>query len=187
MEISGQLEDLEEVFGAELIETARVSATNRTLTKLRTAANREVRRAYNLRARDVRKAMRIVRAGRGQSAGFLIVEGPRVPLNAFGARQTRRGVTVRVRKGSGRRLVRGAFKARMPSGHEGVFVRRRQGGQRARRLPIDERYSLSVAQMLRAEGVLGTVLEQADAEYRRQLADQLRYRVEKRLGRFDRR
>ncbi|MFP4146586.1 MAG: phage tail protein [Halorhodospira sp.] len=183
MTIEGRsLDDLAEVFGEELVERARTGATNRTLTRLRTEANREVRKVYTAKSRDVRKALRISRASRGRAAGYLIAEGPRIPLHSFQPRQTRKGVTVRVRRDSGRSLIRGAFKARMPSGHEGVYVRRRQGGQRAGRLPIDELYSMSVAQMLRTEGVLETVLERADTEYRRQLSDQLRYRVEKRIG-----
>ena len=50
-----------------------------------------------------------------------------------GVRQTKKGVTVKMRKDKGRKLFRGAFISTMPSGHKGSF--RRKGKAR---LPVLE-------------------------------------------------
>ena len=77
-----------------------------------------------------------------------------VPLLAFGARQTKRGVSVEVTKGK-RTIIPHAFIATMQSGHKGVFVRKgskqiaRKGSYVGKaRQPIKELFSASVASSL---------------------------------------
>ncbi|TJV19678.1 phage tail protein [Mesorhizobium sp.] len=66
----------------------------------------------------------------GRDASDVVVRSNWIPLAKIGARQTARGVTVRMR-GS----YRSAFIAAMGSGHEGVFMRAGKA-----RLPIHELY-----------------------------------------------
>lgn len=63
------------------------------------------------------------------------VRGEPMPLGAFKFRQGKKGVYVTINKGN-RRLIRGAFVARMRSGHVGVFARAGKG-----RLPINEMFT----------------------------------------------
>ena len=63
----------------------------------------------------------------------------RIPLIEFQARETARGVSYRIGRGSGRKRIVEAFIATMPGGHTGVYVRKTR-----RRLPIVEPFGPSV-------------------------------------------
>lgn len=106
----------------KVIESAAVSALNRAATTVRAASSREIRAEYNLKSAAVRDQIVIHRARRGQVTASIVVSGQRIPLIDFGARQTRTGVSVSVKRGS-RKLIPHAFLATMRSGHHGVFVR----------------------------------------------------------------
>jgi hypothetical protein len=72
------------------------------------------------------------------------------PLINYGAKQTKKGVTVRVK--NGRTTLRHAFIATMPNGHKGVFERVGSGHKRVTKkgrsymsgLPIKELYGPSI-------------------------------------------
>lgn len=111
----------------DVAQAATARALNRTIEQARTAMSREIRSEFNLPAAKVREALRIKRARLtgGVLALSAALEAPATKgrsLNviAFAARQTRQGVTVRIRKDGGRKLIRGAW-----IGNNGrtVFVR----------------------------------------------------------------
>ena len=129
-----------------LSNAARITV-NKIITKAKTSASRKVRETYYIKAKDLNKSMKIKRAGYTDKEATLTVRGRRIQVYAFGARQTRTGVTVRIRRDRGRKLIRHAFIAAMPTGHTGAFQRKRKS-----RLPIREIYSLSPAQMFEYEG-----------------------------------
>ena len=77
----------------------------------------------------------------------------------FGARQTKRGTTVRIKRGGGRKLIQSAFIATMPSGLIQVWVRygERQtarGGRYAgqKRQRIRQLFTISPGKMFEIEG-----------------------------------
>lgn len=110
----------------EMKNTALVRALNKTAERVKVGASREVRQAgYNLKASDIKRAMKISRATQSSLTATVTASGRPVPLIQYGARQTSKGVTVNVL--SGRKLIPGAFIATMPSGHTGVFVREAGG------------------------------------------------------------
>ncbi len=189
IEIDGVgLEELSRAVGPDIMRAAQVSALNRTMAKMRTVASREIRAVYNAKARDVREATRIVRASWSRPEAVLIAKGPRLPLAAFGARVTKRGVTIRVKKHGGRRAVlHHAFMPPLKGDRVGIYQRRFQrpsGGQRWKdvRLPIDELFGPSIPQMLSNVGVLDQVLADANVEYTRQLEHELKFRINRALG-----
>ncbi|WP_233872455.1 phage tail protein [Paraburkholderia adhaesiva] len=101
---------------------ATARAVNKTATQARTSASRDVRKqGYNLRASTIRKALALRRANPAKPAATLRATGRPVPLIDYGARQTKNGVSVRVK--NGRTVLRHAFIATMESGHKGVFER----------------------------------------------------------------
>lgn len=174
------------------IETkATVRALNRAGARAMTESNREVRKIFNVKASVVRGQMKLRRAYKGHLAATIRVYGKRIPLIEFSARETARGVTLRVRKG-GRKLVPHAFIRTVASGHKGVFVRaanargaagdipfRRGMGSRIAApgkndLPIAQLYSISVPAMLLDKGVSGAITKIAaqefEKEFRRQMA-----------------
>lgn len=106
----------------EMREKATVRALNRTIEQVRTQASREVRAAgYNLKAAVVRATMKMHRASAGRLWARVVASGRPIPLVQYSARQTRKGVTVNVM--NGRKLVPGAFIAKMRNGKIGVFER----------------------------------------------------------------
>lgn len=137
----------------EAVWRAGLKAGNDTLRNLRTEAGRRVRAQRRLKAKRVREALRLFPANSRKGARVRLrwrmgVSGKPVPLYAYGARETKRGVSVNV---SGRRkIVGGAFIATMPSGHTGVFERRHEH----RRLPIDELFSSRVSDVFQDTGFL---------------------------------
>ena len=77
----------------------------------------------------------------------IITSVKRIPLFDFGARQTKRGVSYNL---GGRKTLAGAFIATMPTGHEGVFMRKG-----ANRLPIQERFGPSLGHVFAKYRPLG--------------------------------
>lgn len=115
---------------ADVADKATARALNRTIDQARTAMVREIRAEYNLPASQVRERLRIKRASfragtLGLTAALESPSGKGRSLNVirFQARQTRQGVTVRIRKTGGRPLIRSAF-----IGNKGRTVFTRQPG-----------------------------------------------------------
>jgi len=135
-------------------------SANRGIKHLKTLANRKVRETIALRAKDVNAALSVRHARRGGFDASLEIRARAVALQKFGARQTKRGVSVRVKKRGPKKRVSYAFKATMQSGHVGVFAR--DSKRNARRgpkpnrsgLPIKELYGPEVIDVLNDPPVL---------------------------------
>jgi len=111
-------------------------AINRTAISARAAI---VNRVYGLVAAKkgaIRKAITLKRATFSRWAADLGVYGERIPIFAFGARQTKRGVTYKISRGGGRKTISKAFIAKMKSGHTGVFERKNEQPSRFTRKPL---------------------------------------------------
>jgi len=105
------------------------------LRDMRSEASKRIRARKRIKSRYITRALTLRRAKGSDIAGMewaIDVSGAPVPLVAYPARQTRKGVSVEVNRGK-RTLVKGSFIATMQSGHRGVF--RRTGKSR---LPIRE-------------------------------------------------
>lgn len=156
-----------EAFEREAIPKALSRSLNRTAEQARTQASREIRTHYYVSARAISRAIKIIRAREREPTAAVEGTGPPLPLVAFGARPTKRGVSVAVKRGH-RKLIRGAFIARMKSGHLGVFGRGEYVGgkfiprlKRLRRggndLPITELKTIGVPVAMRSRAVLRAV------------------------------
>ena len=122
------------------IEKATSRALNRTSTSTIAFFSKETRKEVNVKASTLKKGIRKQRARPKNPVAVMNVSGAHVPLIAMGARQTKRGVTVRKYKTGGRILLKGAFIKTMPkSGHIGVFRRVNES-----RLPIQEQFGPSL-------------------------------------------
>ena len=141
------------VTGVEELRAALSAAPKRAEWALRTAINgtashaqtesvRRIGQEWNAKQKDIRKALTVTKATAARLEASVQAtggRGKRIPLVVFGARQTRKGVTVKVKRAGGRGLLPGAFIATMKSGHRGVFVRAaksRKQGTPYRALPI---------------------------------------------------
>lgn len=130
------------------VEKASRSAVNKMLAKARTRAVREIRQTYNIKSKDLtqksksRKPRIYLERARGRKPqGAIVSRKERIPLFAFGAREGKRGVTVKVKRQGGRKLVRGAFLA---TARNTTTLWKRKG---KKRLPIEILRTLSPAKM----------------------------------------
>lgn len=167
--------------GQQSLAIAR--ALNRTIRSARTAASREIRNVWKIRAKDVRAAQSIKPAKRTDLKSALITTGRPLPIMAFGARQTKKGISVNI--AGQRKYFPGAFKAKMSSGHEGIFARGVYGGNRfawrSQRLkkwpehdtPITELKTLSVPVATRQNVVLKHVARKVEQDFPGRLTHEL--------------
>ena len=104
---------------------AAVAAINRAIVTARAAATRKVREVYAIKSSDLKKYVSIKRASYSKHEAIVDIRGRKIPIIHFGAKQTKRGVSVRIKKAEGRKVIPGAFikkgqvwrrvgKARMP-------------------------------------------------------------------------
>lgn len=139
---------------------AIVRSLNRAITAGNTEAGRVVREELNLKLSAVKEAVSVRKASSSLTASIIIAPKP-VPLIDYAARQTKPGVTVKVKRQGGRTLVRSAFIAAMKSGHRGVFTRTSKSGQVSKRLPIRELFSTSVRQLFKRASAVKRVGDRA--------------------------
>ncbi|MBF0590301.1 MAG: phage tail protein [Magnetococcales bacterium] len=113
---------------------------NRTLTNERTFLSKRIRQEVILKAAIIKRHMRLNRA-RGQHFDASVrIFGKPLGMENFGARQVRRGVSVKIRKNKPRELIHSGFRVRPGSKRlkAGTFFIRKRGrrGKRVARLPI---------------------------------------------------
>jgi len=175
-----------------------VRALNRTITTVRAAAQRRIREKYpGLTASTVRDQLKLTRASRAMMVAKITVKGRRMPLMEFAARQTKRGVTVRVT--AQRKLIPHAFIATMKSGHTGVFVRagsskesgadvtfRVGKGSRLRKkgsdLPIAELTSISLPKAFMNQAVQTEIRRLAHQTFVENLRHEMRHEMRYKMG-----
>jgi hypothetical protein len=155
---------------------AGARAINRSITTVNAQASREIAKDIGLPVTQVKRSMRIIRARFESLVGSVEVTGRRIPIEAFAARQTRRGVTYRGR-GGGRKLIPGAFRAQMPSGHRGVFLRRGKA-----RLPIAEKFGPSLPKVASNAAITATMRRVAEEAMRKNLLAEVKFLISSRKG-----
>jgi len=104
------------------IERVTVRAVNKTLTGVRTDSVREIQKVITPKASVIRKEISIQKATVARPSGRVESRGKPLGLAHYRARQTKKGVTVQVKKQNRRKLVKGAFMA-TPKGAKNVFWR----------------------------------------------------------------
>lgn len=114
--------DLEGIKGG--LPTAASGAINETLMESRTQIVRGITSRVNIKAKDIRPHIRIVRSTPKTMTGKLtLAETKRLGLKYFGARQTARGVSYRIAKSGGRTMIPSAFGVTIPRLGGQVFLR----------------------------------------------------------------
>lgn len=129
------------------------------IRRIKTTSIKDVREKKTLKAGRLRAGLPLIYPSnnRGKAAGSLEwimkVSGRGIALAEYQHRQTKAGVLVTVNKGRPK-LVKGAFVARMKSGHKGIFIRRTVAGKKSRRLPIDEFFSTRISDVFGDAGFI---------------------------------
>lgn len=156
------------------------AAGSSALRAMRAEGSRGIRESKGIQATQIDRALATIPPRGDQFVWKLVAKAKPLPLIAFGARQTTRGVSVEVTKGK-RMIIAHAFIATMQSGHRGVFMRQgnkqimRRGRYKGKaRQPIKERFTASVASAL--AGVAPRVLERGESVFRSTFSRMLRAR-----------
>ena len=138
-------------------------AIKRTTSQLRTKMIKVGAKAFGIKQKTIRER---VWRNVARTAFIGKVRAGKIgwPLSAFSPRKTRKGITIKI---FGRRQVaEGAFMATMPTGHEGVFVRK---GRQS--LPIVEARAKSLTLMLEEEGLTPLLVTFARRVFNAELLD----------------
>lgn len=164
-----------------LDEKTRTTTLRRSMHRARDAmraqAVREVRSELNLKAGDARRAItRRYAPGGGVEIGL---RARPIPLIKYGARQTRRGVSVQIKRRSGRKRLPSAFIAEMPSGHRGVFGRdlkrqvKRTKAKGYHGLRISELFSSAPAQAVASDPAKQRILARGREQFTKEMGRQI--------------
>lgn len=166
VEIEG-MDKLKKLLNPKLIAKAEPRALNKTAKLSRTAESKEIRKTYNIKAGRLNRELEKISGGNRATVNRprAIIRGKKLTkrnpgLQNYGARQTSKGVSYRVRKDLGRKTMPHAFVATMPEGGTGIFLRsskkkimtkgRYIGKKRAL---IRRKVGPSVVQMMRSVGI----------------------------------
>ena len=105
------------------VPRAILRATNKSLTKTRTVARKAIRAKFHLPAKVVNPQLTSKAANKSNPSVWLQGRGSQIPIIKVtgGATQKRLGVSINT--GSGKRVIKHTFIAKMRSGHIGVFKR----------------------------------------------------------------
>jgi hypothetical protein len=98
-------------------------AINKTITPARTEVSQGIRQEINIKAGDVKDKIELKKASTKRWEASISLSHKLIPIMDFGAKMTKKGVSFKVYKSGGRKLMLHAFIAKMKSGHEGVFRR----------------------------------------------------------------
>jgi len=157
------------------IDQQIAAALNDTARKARTAVSKNVRALYNIKAKDIKAALRLGYATSNHLETFVEAKGRALPLRAFPHRQTKKGVSVTIMRK--RHVIQKAFVATMTSGHKGVFARGQYGkGKFAFRykreepndkndLQINELYTSSIPSAMSNKVILGLLSKQISDDF----------------------
>lgn len=104
-------------------DKAMYRALKKTLGNTKTGTAREIRKSLNLKADRIKKDLKAIGPSKGSMDARLRCKSRPVGYTHFGARQTKKGVTVKVTKSGGRKLIPHAFIAELKSGNRHVAIR----------------------------------------------------------------
>jgi hypothetical protein len=150
---------------AQIRDQVTVAALNKTGDKGRTEMTRSIAAEYAIKSSEVRPQLVVTRANRSRVAvsieAFGVRRGKRSRnVMVFGARQTREGVTVKIRKDGPRKLIKGAF-----IGNKGRTVFIRDPYPLTKRLPIKGVETIDVPQMFNTRRINRRVVERMVREF----------------------
>lgn len=117
------------------VDRAAVRALNKTATTVKANAAREIQKQRNIKIGEIKKGLRMIRARKGSLTAIIEARHNPIAIRHFKARQTRQGVSVKIRKtGKPIRLQNKGQKSFIVNKFGGnVFVRKGKS-----RLPIQE-------------------------------------------------
>ncbi|HEY1283004.1 MAG TPA: phage tail protein [Steroidobacteraceae bacterium] len=172
------------------VDVAMPRAVNKLADQAETAGLRKISDIYGVGPRTMEQYVTVDRASAKDLRATINAKGKGFPLTLFNPRQSRLGVTVRIK---GRTvLIPHAFIARMHNGHVGVFARGAYGARGAQlltgemfgrfafgrsRLPINELYTSSPPDALANPDVLDAMQKRVDEQASKVIGQEIRFAV----------
>lgn len=163
LQINIQLKGIEDAlkrYDPQKVQRAGIRAINRGVGHAKTQSAKEITNKYNLKKKIVMDRMSTKKATQHKPAAILSVVGKRLGLTMYGARQTKKGVSISVLKGQ-RKLLPSAFIASWKSGQpdKWVFFRKRRSDTHQRKYAGKIRMVKRVARIPR-ESLMGPSVPQ---------------------------
>ncbi len=175
------------------IRSAVRRAVNNTATGVRTDLSRAIMQDFYIKAADIKAAIKIDPATNDRIVAYLHGSNkPGIKLFDFRHTPTRVPSTIRTKGGgyapelgisvavtvaAGMKGILGAFTARMPSGHEGIWIR--TGVKTAHgRAKIRELFGPSVEKLLAGRRYKDVQKRSVDARIEKNLAHEMHYALE---------
>ena len=107
------LDEVKDMLDPKRLKKVITRTLNKVGTQALNAASREIRSVYNIKKARLDAGLKLTKVALAtsweNSAVIISARGKPLGLQNFGARQTRKGVTVLVRKDRGRKVVEGGF------------------------------------------------------------------------------
>jgi hypothetical protein len=185
-------------FGKQGVDRAQMRALNRAANKTKTATGRLLSKSFNIKVGDLKPFLKVSPKARMGEKTEVAIMGRSAMLGIFKyAKGTKRQgpLGVKFNSGSGMKLHKHTFLARMPSGHHGVFVRAHKTGSKRvpdisrttgkpiqKQLPIRELTYPSVAHMVTNVQRGKQIFELFVEDYPKQLFSQLDFEQKKSRG-----
>ena len=134
--------------GSAVRDRLMVNALHRAGKAMETMADRAVRETLNLKTADTKRVIAVRKPSKSLPIVTLFVSHKPIRLAHYGARQTKRGVTVKVLRRGARKRVGRAFLLRHASGK--VVLLQREGPER---LPIKPLFGPEPYQVIRQKNL----------------------------------
>lgn len=157
------------------VPQAAARALNKTIRAVRVEANKQIRQERALPASVVRDSLRVSLANKDKLVAAVVASGRPIPLRGYAARETRKGVTVKVSPG-GRKLVKHAGNAAFMVAKFGGHVYARTGSAR---LPMKKLYGPSLPATFIKEKVQSAMDKVAGDTWPKRFAEELRFELNK--------
>jgi hypothetical protein len=173
--------------GLYALEMALKKSGSEAARAMKAESNRVVRSRKAMRVAAVNKALPLTfptSKGISRLAWRMDVAGGVVPVAAYPHRQTKKGVSVQINKGT-RRLIQSAFVATMKSGHRGVFMRDGRFGRNSnpKLERISEAWTTRVSDVFADAGMVPAVMDRTKAVFGRAFHRLMKAELEKGRGR----
>ncbi|WP_435309674.1 hypothetical protein [Sebaldella termitidis] len=148
----------------EQIKQVSKHAVARTLAMTKTDINRKAREVYTVKAGELTKSLKVVKAG---LSGIIVSTGSPLPLTAFKmspakVTKTKRRLSAEVKKGGLKPIKRGFLIAKGPYQRTSV-----------RRYPIKRPYGPSAPQMFGEDSVLDSINKKATENLEKRLVHEI--------------
>lgn len=181
IDVSADFKEVEKMF-RELgpgVERAAVRALNKTARAIRAQAARKIQQERNLKIGVIKKSLNLSRARKGRLVATITASGKPIPIRHFGARQSRLGVSVKIRKGGKLvRLRRHGNKAFINASSKlgpNVFVRKGRS-----RLPVQKWPPVpGIPSVFAKEKIISALKRSAGELWQKRFREEVRFEIRK--------